>query len=342
MERLGKTDGKLYLEVGGHLLHDGHASRVLPGFDPRCKLDMLRSLPEPVDVLLCVSAADVAARRVWTEGETYEETAARVVRDLEAAGLPRAAVVFNMWKGQPEAEALRRALGADGLGARTYVRRWIEGYPDELARIVSEDGYGRDDHVPTAARVVLVVGLGSNCGKLSTCLGQVYLDRRRLGVDSAYAKLELFPVWNVDAAHPINLAYEAATADLLDRVVVDPFHREAYGVPAVNYNRDVDAFPILRDLIERVCAPGSFMRASYRSPTDMGVNMAGFAVTDEAACAAAAVAEIRSRVDRFQALADAGKGRPEWAETCRALLARAQAYRRDAGAPFLLDAVRRK
>ena len=324
-------------QVGGHLLHDGHASRVLPGFDPRCKLDMLKSLPEELELLLCVSAADVAKRRVGEAGETYEETAVRVVRDLEAAGLPRASVVFNMWKGdgQPEAVALRKNL-EESLGVRTYVRRWMAGYPNDLARIVSEEGYGRDDHVPTERRVVLVTGLGSNCGKLSTCLGQVYLDRQRLGVESAYAKLELFPIWNVEAGHPINLAYEAATADLDDRVVVDPFHRDAYGVPAVNYNRDVDAFPILRDLIARASGPTSFMR-SYRSPTDMGVNMAGFAITDEDACVRAAVAEIESRIGRFQALADDGKGEAAWAESCRKVLERAKAYSRDQVVPLLLD-----
>lgn len=326
MERLGRTDGRLYLEVGGHLLHDGHASRVLPGFDPACKVRMMRSLPEDIELLLCVNAADIGRGRTWTEGETYAETALREVRELEAAGLPRPTAVFTMWRGEGQdgAKELREALRAAGV--RTFVRRWIEGYPDRMDHVVSPDGFGRDDHVTTERRVVIVAGLGSCSGKMSTCLGQVYLDRERDGRSSAYAKLELFPVWNLPLGHPTALAYAAATADISDRVMLDTHHREAYGLDAVNYNRDIEAFPLLREMILRVAPADSFMR-EYRSPTDMGVNMAGFAIVNDEACCAASVAEIESRIGRYRSQVEKNAAAADWAAACESLLEEAKRYK---------------
>mmetsp|Transcript_21916 Transcript_21916/g.52141 ORF Transcript_21916/g.52141 Transcript_21916/m.52141 type:complete len:316 (-) Transcript_21916:114-1061(-) len=302
------SDGILYLEVGGHLLHDGHASRVLPGFDPSCKIKILKALDCPFDVLFCMSTPDMVKGRVWVDNETYEETMWRVLASYSEAGLPKPKIVLNLYEDHAKVQALEGKLKEQSY---EIIHRYaISGYPQDVGPIVSSQGYGKDEHSQTSTKLVIVTGLGSNCGKLSTCMGQAYLDRERRGLTSGYAKYELFPFWKYPVEHPVNLAYEAATADIGDFNVVDAFHKEAYNVETVNYNRDVDAFPILRKLIDHIAAPGSVMHATYKSPTDMGLNTAWQGVVDEAVCIQAAIVEIENRQKRYQALVDKGCGEP--------------------------------
>ncbi|HEX9915563.1 MAG TPA: DUF1846 domain-containing protein [Candidatus Bathyarchaeia archaeon] len=296
MERVDQYD-KLYLEFGGKLRYDHHASRVLPGFELDTKVQMLRKLGDQAEIVDCISAKDIERRKVRRDfGLTYEDQIIKDIGDLRELSLDVSAVVINRYEGEHAADKFRQRL--ENRGIRVYVHSEIEGYLTDVDRVVSEEGYGRPEHVETSGRIVVVTAPGPGSGKMSFCMGQVYRDRRR-GVMSGFAKFETFPIWNLPLDHPVNVAYEAATADMGDYNCVDPWHREAYGVEAVNYNRDVENFAIMRRIIERLSGPGDPM-AEIRSPTDMGVNMAREGIVDDGACREAAGEEIVRRFYQYR------------------------------------------
>ncbi len=287
-ERIAQFGGKLYLEFGGKLFDDYHASRVLPGFEPDSKFRMLKSLAADVEVIIAINANDIEKNKARGDlGITYDEDVLRLADIYRTNGLAVAAVVLTQYSGQPAADLFRRRLSDLGITCKLHYP--IEGYPHDIDLIVSEDGYGKNEFVETTRPLVVVTAPGPGSGKLATCLSQLYHEHRR-GVAAGYAKFETFPVWNLPLKHPVNIAYEAATVDLDDSNIIDPFHLEAYGKTTVNYNRDVEAFPVVRALMEKIAG-----ESPYQSPTDMGVNMVGFAITDDDACAEAARMEIVRR-----------------------------------------------
>ena len=287
-ERIAQFGGKLYLEFGGKLFDDYHASRVLPGFEPDSKFRMLKSLADDIEVIIAINANDIEKNKARGDlGITYDEDVLRLADIYRTNGLAVAAVVLTQYSGQPAADLFRRRLADLGITCKLHYP--IEGYPHDIDLIVSEDGYGKNEFVETTRPLVVVTAPGPGSGKLATCLSQLYHEHR-LGVDAGYAKFETFPVWNLPLKHPVNIAYEAATVDLDDSNIIDPFHLEAYGKTTVNYNRDVEAFPVVRALMEKIAG-----ESPYQSPTDMGVNMVGFAITDDDACAEAARMEIVRR-----------------------------------------------
>ena len=288
-ERIAQFGGKLYLEFGGKLFDDYHASRVLPGFEPDSKFRMLKSLAADVEVIIAINANDIEKNKARGDlGITYDEDVLRLADIYRTNGLAVAAVVLTQYSGQPAADLFRRRPLRPGITCKLHYP--IEGYPHDIDLIVSEDGYGKNEFVETTRPLVVVTAPGPGSGKLATCLSQLYHEHR-LGVDAGYAKFETFPVWNLPLKHPVNIAYEAATVDLDDSNIIDPFHLEAYGKTTVNYNRDVEAFPVVRALMEKIAG-----ESPYQSPNpDMGVNMVGFAITDDDACAEAARMEIVRR-----------------------------------------------
>ncbi len=286
--RIAEFGGKLYLEFGGKLFDDYHASRVLPGFAPDSKMRMLRSLGSQVEIIIAINANDIEKnKRRGDLGISYDDDVLRLTDAFHGAGLYVGSVVITQYAGQPGADRFRRKLSS--LGIRCYRHYPIAGYPSDVKNIVCEDGYGRNDYIETTRPLVVVTAPGPGSGKMATCLSQLYHDYRR-GVASGYAKFETFPIWNLPLKHPVNLAYEAATADLNDVNMIDPFHLEAYGTTAVNYNRDIEIFPVLRAIFERI-----YDTSPYKSPTDMGVNMAGFCIVDDEACCEASRLEILRR-----------------------------------------------
>ncbi|MDM8274413.1 DUF1846 domain-containing protein [Enorma phocaeensis] len=287
-ERIAQFGGKLYLEFGGKLFDDYHASRVLPGFEPDSKFRMLKSLADDIEVIIAINANDIEKNKARGDlGITYDEDVLRLADIYRTNGIAVAAVVLTQYSGQPAADLFRRRLADLGITCKLHYP--IEGYPHDIDLIVSEEGYGRNEFVETTRPLVVVTAPGPGSGKLATCLSQLYHEHR-LGVDAGYAKFETFPVWNLPLKHPVNIAYEAATVDLDDSNIIDPFHLEAYGKTTVNYNRDVEAFPVVRALMEKIAG-----ESPYQSPTDMGVNMVGFAITDDDACVEAARMEIVRR-----------------------------------------------
>ena len=287
-ERIGMFSGKLYLEFGGKLFDDYHASRVLPGFQPDVKIRTLQSISHNCEVIIAVAACDVASGKIRADiGCTYREDVLRLLGEFTKISIPVAGVVITRYQGEPEVDSLRKQL--DELGVKSYLHYPIAGYPMDVNLAVSDEGFGKNEFVETTKPLVVVTAPGPGSGKLATCLSQIYGENKR-GVRAGYAKWETFPVWNLPLKHPVNLAYEAATADLEDLNIIDPFHMQAYGKEAVNYNRDVEAFPVLKALME-----GLYGESPYQSPTDMGVNMAGFAITDDAAVRRAAREEIFRR-----------------------------------------------
>ena len=287
-ERIGMFSGKLYLEFGGKLFDDYHASRVLPGFQPDVKIRTLQSISHNCEVIIAVAACDVASGKIRADiGCTYREDVLRLLGEFTKILIPVAGVVITRYHGEPEVDSLRKQL--DKLGVKSYLHYPIAGYPMDVNLAVSDEGFGKNEFVETTKPLVVVTAPGPGSGKLATCLSQIYGENKR-GVRAGYAKWETFPVWNLPLKHPVNLAYEAATADLEDLNIIDPFHMQAYGKEAVNYNRDVEAFPVLKALME-----GLYGESPYQSPTDMGVNMAGFAITDDAAVRQAAREEIFRR-----------------------------------------------
>ena len=286
-ERIAQFGGKLYLEFGGKLFDDNHASRVLPGFQPDSKLRMLKTLADRAEVVIAVNAQDIESNKLRGDlGIGYDAETLRLIDSFREAGLYVGSVVITRFAGQA-AEAYKRRL--ENQGIRVFRHYAIEGYPSNLNHIVSSDGYGRNDYIETKRELVVVTAPGPGSGKMATCLSQLYHEYKR-GIKAGYAKFETFPIWNLPLKHPVNLAYEAATADLNDVNMIDPYHMEAYGKLAVNYNRDVEIFPVLRAIFERIQG-----KSPYQSPTDMGVNMAGFCITDDEACCDASRREIVRR-----------------------------------------------
>ena len=286
-ERIGSFGGKLYLEFGGKLFDDMHASRVLPGFAPDEKIRMLQSFKDDVEIIVAVNANDIESGKVRGDlGITYDEDVLRLIDIFQGMGFLVSAVVVTRYAGQPAADVFRARL--DAMGMRSYRHYPIAGYPVDVDYVVSDEGFGKNDYIETTRPLVVMTAPGPGSGKMATCLSQIYLDAKH-GIKAGYAKYETFPVWNLPLKHPVNLAYEAATADLDDANIIDPFHLEAYGKVAVNYNRDVETFPVLKAMMERILGA-----SPYQSPTDMGVNMAGLAICDdEAVCDAARMEIVR-------------------------------------------------
>ena len=289
LERVNGSNQKLYLEFGGKLLLDYHAARVLPGFQPDVKIRLLHRLKEKVEVLLCIFAGDIEKKKMRADfGITYDTDALKTIDELREWEITVRAVVITRFDSQPAAIAFKNKLERRGI--RVYTHRTTKGYPTDVETIVSEEGYGANPYIDTDRPIVVVTGPGPGSGKLATCLAQLYHEHRR-GENASYAKFETFPIWNLPLNHEVNVAYEAATAELRDVNLIDHFHLEAYGQPAVNYNRDIEAFPLLRRIIERITNQPSF----YKSPTDMGVNRASFGIIDDEACRASARQEIIRR-----------------------------------------------
>lgn len=287
-KRIEQFGGKLYLEFGGKLFDDYHASRVLPGFEPSAKFRMLKSISQDVEVIIAINANDIEKNKARGDlGITYDEDVLRLADIFRSNGLPVAAVVLTQYAAQPAADVFRRRLEMLGITCKLHYP--IEGYPHDIDLIVSEEGYGKNEFVETTRPLVVVTAPGPGSGKLATCLSQVYHEHSR-GISVGYAKFETFPVWNLPLNHPVNIAYEAATVDLDDSNIIDSFHLDAYGETTVNYNRDVEAFPVVKALMEKILG-----KSPYQSPTDMGVNMVGFAIEDDEACREAARMEIVRR-----------------------------------------------
>ncbi len=294
IERAKLFGSKLYLEFGGKLVHDFHAARILPGFHPNAKIRLLERLRDNAEILICVYAGDIERRKMRADfGTTYDLDVLRLIDDLTRRDILVRAVVVTRYDGQTSADAFIRRLERNGI--RVYLHRAIRGYPAEVARIVSPEGYGANPFVATEREVVVVTGPGPGSGKMATCLSQVYHEHLG-GVRAGYAKFETFPIWSMPLKHPVNVAYEAATADLGDFNQVDPFHLEAYGTIAINYNRDVEIFPVVKHILRRIMGD----ERVYKSPTDMGVNRAGFAISDDAVVQRAAVQEVIRRYFRYQ------------------------------------------
>ena len=291
---------KLYIEFGGKLFDDYHASRVLPGFQPDSKIRMLASIRDDVEIVVVISAGDIEKKKVRGDlGIGYDEDVLRLMDVFRGLGFYVGSVVITQYAGQPAADAFIKRLTA--LGVRSYRHYPIAGYPSDVAHIVSDDGLGKNDYIETSRPIVVVTAPGPGSGKMATCLSQLYHENKR-GVRAGYAKYETFPIWNLPLKHPVNLAYEAATADLNDVNMIDPFHLEAYGKTTVNYNRDVEIFPVLNAMFQRIQGT-----SPYKSPTDMGVNMAGFAIVDDQVCQAASRMEILRRY--YAGMADRTRGR---------------------------------
>ena len=287
-ERIAKFGNKLYLEFGGKLFDDYHASRVLPGFQPDSKLTMLMQLSDYAEIVIVISAIDIEKNKVRGDlGITYDMDVLRLREEFTKRGLMVSSVVITNFKGQEAAKLFRSKL--EKLHIKTYYHYPIEGYPSNVALIDSDDGYGKNDYIETTRPLVVITAPGPGSGKMATCLSQLYHDHKR-GIKAGYAKFETFPIWNLPLKHPVNLAYEAATADLNDVNMIDPFHLEAYGETTVNYNRDIEIFPVLNVIFE-----GIYGVNPYKSPTDMGVNMAGYCITDNDVCCEAYKQEIIRR-----------------------------------------------
>jgi len=294
LKRVERFDNKLYLEFGGKLLFDYHAARVLPGYDPNVKMRLLQGLKDKADILLCIYAGDIERKKIRADfGITYDADALKLIDELRNWDIQVLGVVITRFENQPAAVLFKNKLERRNIPV--YTHRYTKGYPTDVDLIVSDEGYGANDYIETDKPLVIVTGPGPGSGKLATCLSQFYHEYRR-GVRSGYAKFETFPIWNLPLKHPVNVAYEAATADIKDFNLIDPFHLEAYDKKAVNYNRDVEAFPLLKRIIEKITGGESF----YRSPTDMGVNRCGFAITDDGVTREAAKQEIIRRYFRYR------------------------------------------
>ena len=299
-ERISKFGGKLYLEFGGKLFDDFHASRVLPGFQPDSKIRMLQQLRDDAEIVIAVNANDIEKNKVRGDlGITYDDDCLRLIDAFRSLGLYVGGVCITQYAGQNAADAFIKRLNT--LGVRNYRHYPIAGYPSDVAHIVSDEGFGHNEYIETTHSLIVVTAPGPGSGKMATCLSQLYHEHKH-GVSAGYAKFETFPIWNLPLKHPVNLAYEAATADLDDVNMIDPFHLEAYGKTTVNYNRDVEIFPVLNAMFQRIQGA-----SPYKSPTDMGVNMAGFAIVDDQVCQAASRMEILRRY--YAGMADRTRGR---------------------------------
>ena len=304
-ERINQFDNKLYLEFGGKLFDDYHASRVLPGFAPDSKLQMLMQLSDQAEIVVVISAGDIEKNKVRGDlGITYDVDVLRLIEAFRGKGLYVGSVAITQYTGQKSADVFKKKL--ENLDIPVYILYSIDGYPNNVSHIVSDEGYGKNDYIKTTRPLVVITAPGPGSGKMATCLSQLYHEQKR-GVRAGYAKFETFPIWNIPLKHPVNLAYEAATADLNDVNMIDPFHLEAYGETTVNYNRDVEIFPVLEAMFERI-----FGECPYKSPTDMGVNMAGNCIIDDEVCQEASRQEIIRRYYQAKAgLVDGSKKEDE-------------------------------
>lgn len=299
-KRIEQFDNKLYLEFGGKLFDDYHASRVLPGFEPDIKLRLLMELSKEIEIIITINAKDIEKNKVRGDlGITYDIELLRLIDCFEKYGLYVGSVVITQYTGQPGADLFKERL--TNLGIDVYTHYIIEDYPSDITNIVSEKGFGKNEYIKTTKPLIVVTAPGPGSGKMATCLSQLYHDQKR-GIRAGYAKFETFPIWNLSLKHPINLAYEAATADLNDINMIDPYHLEHYGETVVSYNRDVEIFPVLKAMFEMI-----YGNSPYYSPTDMGVNMAGFCISDDEACKEASRQEIIRRY--YEALNEYAKGR---------------------------------
>lgn len=318
LSRVQKFDNKLYLEFGGKICFDYHAARVLPGYDPNVKMRLLEKLKKHAEIIITVYARDIEQGRVRGDyGITYDLATLKLIDDLKAWGLDVKSVVLTRFNNEPAVLKFKRRLERSGL--KVYKHFKIQGYPHDLERIVSPNGYGKNEYLETKKPIVIVTAPGPGSGKLATCLSQFYHDHIK-GINSGYAKFETFPIWNLTLAHPVNIAYEAATVDLSDFNLIDPFHLEKYKKEAVNYNRDVEAFPILRNIIHKITGRSS---SYYNSPTDMGVNRAGFGIIDDRAARDAAKEEIIRRFFRHNLEFATGSGTKEELERAQAIMDKA-------------------
>ncbi|MBO4484884.1 MAG: DUF1846 domain-containing protein [Lachnospiraceae bacterium] len=301
-ERISQFGGKLYLEFGGKLFDDFHASRVLPGFEPDSKIRMLRQLKDDAEIVIAINANDIIKKKVRGDlSITYDVDVLRLIDAFREYGLYVGSVVLTQFVEHENVLSYQKKL--EDLGLRVYRSYKIEGYPSNISKIVSDEGYGKNDYIETSRSLIVVTAPGPGSGKMATCLSQLYHEHKR-GIQAGYAKFETFPIWNIPLKHPVNLAYEAATADLKDVNMIDPFHLEAYGVTTVNYNRDVEIFPVLNAMFERI-----FGSSPYKSPTDMGVNMAGNCIIDDEATCIASRQEIIRRY--YNTLCECRKNRAD-------------------------------
>ena len=304
-ERIEQFNGKLYMEFGGKLADDYHASRVLPGFEPDSKLKMLSQLADDAEIIIVISAEDIEKNKVRSDyGITYDEDVLRLRDEFMDRGFKADSVVITHFNGQDSARMYRQRLEREGI--KVFYHYIIDGYPNDIVKINSDEGFGKNDYIETTRPLVVVTAPGPGSGKMATCLSQLYHEHKR-GVKAGYAKFETFPIWDLPLNHPVHLAYEAATADLDDVNMIDPFHLEAYGRMAVNYNRDIEIFPVLNSIFE-----GIFGESPYKSPTDMGVNMIGSCICDDDICREAAKQEIIRRY--YRSLNDFAKGKCEESE----------------------------
>lgn len=293
LERVARFNNKLYLEFGGKIIFDYHASRVLPGFDPNVKMRLLKKLKDKADIILCIYAGDIERKKMRADfGITYDVDALKLIDDLKSWEIDILAVVITRYQDQPAAKMFKNKLERRGI--KVYTHRVIEGYPSNVDKIVSDEGFGNNSCIETKNPLVVVTAPGPGSGKLATCLSQLYHDYKK-GIKSGYAKFETFPIWNIPLKHPVNVAYEAATADLRDYNLVDPHHLKTYNKSTINYNRDVEIFPVLKMILEKITQAESM----YQSPTDMGVNRAGFGIVDDAVVKEAAKQEIIRRYFRY-------------------------------------------
>jgi len=294
LERVKRFNNKLYLEFGGKIIFDYHASRVLPGFDPNVKMRLLQKLKDKADIILCIYSGDIERRKVRADfGITYDVDAMKLIDDLRGWGINITAVVITRFDNQPSAVIFKNKLERRGI--KVYTHRFTKGYPTDVDTIVSDEGYGANDYIETTNPLVIVTAPGPGSGKLATCLSQLYHENKR-GIKAGYAKFETFPIWNLALKHPVNVAYEAATADIRDFNMIDPFYLEAYKKTAVNYNRDVEIFPVLKRILEKITGSESI----YKSPTDMGVNRAGFGIVNDRIVQTASKQEVIRRYFRYQ------------------------------------------
>ena len=321
-ERISQFNNKLYLEFGGKLFDDYHASRVLPGFEPDSKLRMLMQLSDQAEIVIVISAADIDKNKVRGDlGITYDEDVLRLIDAFTSRGLYVGSVCITRYAGQESADAFKKRL--EKLGIRVYLHYSIPGYPSNTALIVSDEGYGKNEYIETSRPLVVITAPGPGSGKMATCLSQLYHEYKR-GISAGYAKFETFPIWNIPLKHPVNLAYEAATADLNDVNMIDPFHLEAYGETTVNYNRDVEIFPVLQAMFEKIIG-----ECPNKSPTDMGVNMAGNCIVDDEVCREASRQEIIRRYYKSMNALLTGTGKEEEVYKIELLLKQAHASLED-------------
>ncbi len=314
LKRVKQFDDKLYLEFGGKLLFDYHAHRVLPGFDSNVKMRLLQKLKDRAEIILCIYAGDIERKKMRADfGITYDADVLKVIDELSQWGLKLRAVVITRFDGQPAAKIFKNKL--ERRKVKVYTHQFTKGYPTDIDRIVSQEGYGANPYIKTNKSLVVVIGPGPGSGKLATCLSQLYHEHKK-GVQAGYAKFETFPIWNLPLKHPVNVAYEAATADIRDYNMIDPFHLEVYQKTAVNYNRDTEIFPVLRRILKRITKKSDV----YKSPTDMGVNCAGFGIVDDKTVREAANQEIIRRYFRYSCEYALGLTDKETVERTRLLM----------------------